>query len=100
MTLFKHDKGLDVPGSCSGDPMADSEETVLEEDNTETAGAGGGAQVQEEQQGQAEQEAGAEEGRGTRKGPDSGSISSVILCVSCILSNMNVLLPSLVHFIG
>ena len=64
--------------------MADSEETVLEEDNTETAG-GGGAQVQEEQQGQAQQEAGAGEGRGTRKGPDSGSINSVILCVSCIL---------------
>ena len=76
--------------------MADSEETVLEEDNTETAG-GGGAQVQEEQQGQAEQEAGAEEGGGTRKGPDSGSINSVILCVSCILSNMNFLLPSLVN---
>ena len=56
MTLFKHDKGLDVPGSGSGDPMADSKETVLEEDTTETAG-GGGAQVQEEQQGQAQQEA-------------------------------------------
>ena len=66
MTLFKHDKGLDVPGSGSGDPMADSEETVLEEDNTETAGGGGGAQVQEEQQGQAQPEAGAEEGRRTR----------------------------------
>ena len=69
--------------------MADSEETVLEEDNTETAG-GGGAQVQEEQQGQAQQEAGAGEGGGTRNGLDSGSISSkdissVISCVSCIL---------------
>ena len=65
--------------------MADSEETVLEEDNPETAGGGGGAQVQEEQQGQAQQEAGAGEGGRTRKGPDSGPISSVILCVSCIL---------------
>ena len=64
--------------------MADSEETVLEEDNTETAG-GGGAQVQEEQQGQAQQEAGAGEGGRTRNTLDSGSISSVILCVSCIL---------------
>ena len=99
MTLFKHDKGLDVPGSGSGDPMADSEETVLEEDTTETAG-GGGAQVQEEQQGQAQQEAGAGEGGRRINEFDSGSISSVILCVSCILSNMNVLLPSLVHFIG
>ena len=79
--------------------MADSEETVLEEDNTETAG-GGGAQVQEEQQGQAQQEAGAGEGGRRINELDSGSISSVILCVSCILSNMNVLLPSLVHFIG
>ena len=79
--------------------MADSEETVLEEDNTETAG-GGGAQVQEEQQGQAQQEAGAGEGGRRINEFDSGSISSVILCVSCILSNMNVLLPSLVHFIG
>ena len=51
--------------------MADSEETVLEEDNTETAG-GGGAQVQEEQQGQAQQqEAEAEEGGRTGKGLDN-----------------------------
>ena len=64
--------------------MADSEETVLEEDNTETAG-GGGAQVQEEQQGQAQQEAGAGEGGRRINELDSGSISSVILCVSCIL---------------
>ena len=57
--------------------MADSEETVLEEDNTETAG-GGGAQVQEEQQGQAQQEAGAGEGGRTGKGHCNRGCRSIL----------------------